>query len=129
MRTHRLSGNAFFLSLLLLRGREKLGEHRQATMNPTPLSAAPTTNHSSVMPYQKCGRKAAQLARILGVSAWYLRDCKRLYGTGATIACLPLARRAQRSLLVSWRRSCLMSAFLLMVLRGWRAAHADRLLA
>ena len=40
------------------------------------------------------GRKAAQLARDLGVSTWNLRDWKKLYGTGAAAANQPQARSA-----------------------------------
>jgi len=40
------------------------------------------------------GRKAAQLARDLGVSPWNLRDWKRLYGTGAAAASHTQARSA-----------------------------------
>jgi transposase-like protein len=39
------------------------------------------------------GRKAAQLARDLGISAWNLRDWKRLYGSGAAVASQSQARR------------------------------------
>ncbi len=40
------------------------------------------------------GRKAAQLARDLGVSPWNLRDWKKLYGTGAAAAGHTQARSA-----------------------------------
>jgi len=40
------------------------------------------------------GRKAAQLARDLGVSPWNLRDWKRRYGTGAAVASQSQARSA-----------------------------------
>lgn len=40
------------------------------------------------------GRKAAQLARDLGISAWNLRDWKRLYGSGAAVASQSQARSA-----------------------------------
>ena len=40
------------------------------------------------------GRKAAQLARDLGVSTWNLRDWKKLYGTGAAAASHTQARSA-----------------------------------
>ena len=40
------------------------------------------------------GRKAAQLARELGITTWNLRDWKRLYGTGAAAASHTQARSA-----------------------------------
>jgi transposase len=40
------------------------------------------------------GRKAAQLARDLGISSWNLRDWKRRYGTGAAVASQSQARSA-----------------------------------
>lgn len=40
------------------------------------------------------GRKAAQLARDLGVSPWNLRDWRRRYGIGAAVASQPQARSA-----------------------------------
>ena len=40
------------------------------------------------------GRKAAQLARELGISHWNLRDWKQRYGTGAAAASQPSARSA-----------------------------------
>ena len=40
------------------------------------------------------GRKAAQLARDLGVSTWNLRDWKKRYGTEAAEASQPQARSA-----------------------------------
>jgi transposase-like protein len=40
------------------------------------------------------GRKAAQLARELGISPWNLRDWKERYGTGAAAVSLPQARSA-----------------------------------
>lgn len=41
------------------------------------------------------GRKAAQLARELGISPWNLRDWKARYGTGAAVASQPEARSAR----------------------------------
>jgi transposase-like protein len=41
------------------------------------------------------GRKAAQLARELGISPWNLRDWKALYGTGVAVASQPEARSAR----------------------------------
>ncbi|MBK8039832.1 MAG: transposase [Verrucomicrobiaceae bacterium] len=40
------------------------------------------------------GRKAAQLARELGISHWNLRDWKERYGTGAAAVSQPQARSA-----------------------------------
>lgn len=40
------------------------------------------------------GRKAAQLARDLGVSPWNLRDWRKRYGIGAAVASQPQARSA-----------------------------------
>lgn len=40
------------------------------------------------------GRKAAQLARELGISVWNLRDWRERYGTGAAAASHPPARSA-----------------------------------
>ena len=40
------------------------------------------------------GRKAAQLARELGISHWNLRDWRKRYGTGAAEASQPQARSA-----------------------------------
>lgn len=41
------------------------------------------------------GRKAAQLARELGISTWNLRDWKARYGTGGAVASQPEARSAR----------------------------------
>jgi transposase len=41
------------------------------------------------------GRKAAQLARELGISPWNLRDWKARYGTGVAAASQPEARSAR----------------------------------
>ncbi len=41
------------------------------------------------------GRKAAQLARELGISPWNLRDWKARYGTGVAVASQPEARSAR----------------------------------
>ncbi len=41
------------------------------------------------------GRKAAHLARELGISPWNLRDWKARYGTGAAVASQPEARSAR----------------------------------
>lgn len=41
------------------------------------------------------GRKAAQLARELGISPWNLRDWKALYGTGGAVESQPEARSAR----------------------------------
>jgi transposase-like protein len=65
-------------------------------MNPTP---SPRRSYDEqfkrdAVALLESGRKAAQLARDLGVSAWNLRDWKRLYGTGATAASQPQARSA-----------------------------------
>ena len=40
------------------------------------------------------GRKAAQLARDLGISPWNLRDWRKRYGIGAAVASQPQARSA-----------------------------------
>lgn len=40
------------------------------------------------------GRKAAQLARELGISPWNLRDWKERYGTGVAAVSQPQARSA-----------------------------------
>ena len=51
------------------------------------------------------GRKAAQLARELGISPWNLRDWKERYGTGAAAVSQPQARSAGLASGSSSRRS------------------------
>jgi transposase-like protein len=91
-----LPSSVLAVSFLRFRGQQKLGNSTQTDMNnPTTLKRSYDEQFKrDAVALLEGGRKAAQLARDLGVSSWNLRDWKRRYGTGVAVVSQSQARSA-----------------------------------